>query len=241
MKHLITYCSDKMTISAKLCLLSGLEVGGCNFGSCYTPHDIDENFKRNNKEILEAERGAGYWLWKPYFINEKMQSLSDGDILIYSDAGVQFINSIDHVLNVMDDDIFFFGNNYNHVDWCKADTLRATKCYTDLDTKQIQASVIIIKVNSKTKEFIKTWLSYCTFKPLIDDSPSLFFPNYPTFAEHRHDQAILTCLQINWGYKLHYWPASYNDGAFHYEKIEQYKDDNYPIIFLHHRRRNNEY
>jgi hypothetical protein len=230
-----------MTISAKLCLLSGLK-NGCHFGTCYTPYDIDEEFRKNNKEILDEPRGNGYWLWKPYFIYEKMKSLSDGEILIYSDAGVEFINDINHIINVMTEDIFFFGNNYNHVDWCKGDTLieilnRDMLCFSD---KQIQASVIIFKINNETKAFVKQWLDYCQDKQLIDDSPSEL-PNLDTFAEHRHDQAILTCLALNDGFSFHYWPASYNDGAFHYEKIEQYKGDNYPIIFHHHRKRNNEW
>ena len=32
----------------------------------YGPKDIDEAFRRHNEEILNAPRGGGYYLWKPY-------------------------------------------------------------------------------------------------------------------------------------------------------------------------------
>jgi hypothetical protein len=70
----------------------------------------------------------------------------------------------------------------------------------------------------------------------IDDSPSKL-PNYPTFAEHRHDQAILTCLQIKYGYKLHFWPTKYSEHIRHTARPE----DNYPTMFNHHRKRDHEW
>ena len=34
----------------------------------FSPKDIDKNFYEKFKVILNQERGAGYWLWKYYFI-----------------------------------------------------------------------------------------------------------------------------------------------------------------------------
>jgi hypothetical protein len=160
--------------------------------------------------------------------------MPENHILIYSDAGVEFINNVSHIIDRMDEDIFFFGNNYNHIDWCKGDVLNTFKVFED--KKQVQASVIFFRNTQKVRDFVKEWLLYCQMPYFIDDSPSLF-PNVSTFQEHRHDQAILTCLQIKYGYKLHWWPASYNDGQFTYDKISEYQNDNYPVIFHHHRKR----
>jgi len=136
------------------------------------------------------------------------------------------------------DDVFLFGNNWRHVDWCKGDVLDAIQDATD--ERQVQASVIFIRKTAESMRFVKEWLLWCQMPGLIDDSPSKT-PNYPTFQEHRHDQAILTCLQIKHGYRLHWWPASYSDGAFVYDKLPQYAGDDYPVLFNHHRKRNNEY
>jgi len=145
-----------------------------------------------------------------------------------------------HIIDRMDEDIFFFGNNWNHVDWCKMDVIMAiNRGDVSILAKQVQASVIFFRNTQKVRDFVKEWLLYCQMPNFIDDSPSKLL-NVFTFQEHRHDQAILTSLQIKHGYKLHWWPASYSDGQFAYDKIEQYQNDNYPVIFNHHRKRNDE-
>jgi hypothetical protein len=220
------------------------------FEHVYTaaPEHIDAPFMKFNADILRSERGCGFWLWKPYFINRVMMDLKEGDILAYSDAGVEWVAPVSHILDRMDEDVFLFTNGHKHVEWCKMDVIKGidSKCYYFTDEQveksgfssapmtpnwytQVQASVIIIKVTSKTRNFIKEWLLYCQMPGFIDDSPSMT-QNYPTFADHRHDQAILTCMQIKYGFKLHWWPTQYS------EHIRVAGDD-YPVIFNHHRKR----
>jgi hypothetical protein len=241
MTTLISYASDNMTISQERLVVSAYKWGIDNVIS-YNRQHIDKGFYLNNKDILDAERGAGYWLWKPYIINKTINQLSEGDILIYSDAGVAFINDPKCIIDQMDEDIFMFSNGWPHVEWCKGDVLAAILPITNHDIygykhigpdiKQVQASVIFFKVTDKAKAFIKEWLLYCQMPWFIDDSPSVL-SNFPTFAEHRHDQAILTCLQIKYGYKTHWWPTIYSE---HLPRT-----DSYPAMFEHHRLRNHEY
>lgn len=246
MTTLISYASDNMTISQEALVCSAWHYGVDNVIS-YGRKDIDENFYLTNKVVLDAERGAGYWLWKPYIINKTIHKLNEGDILIYGDAGVRLINDPRAIIQKMDEDIFFFSNGFPHVEWCKGDVLGSILPlfygWTDYvyqiqepektaTFKQVQASVIFFKVTQKTKDFIKEWLLYSQMPEFIDDSSSKL-PNYPTFAEHRHDQAILTCLQIKYGYKLHWWPTIYSE---HLPRT-----DSYPPMFEHHRLRNHEW
>lgn len=251
MIRLVTYSDHNMTISRKKCIESAMKYGVEQVHEWNREMLEATEFYQLNREILDQPRGSGYWLWKPYIIYKAMFDMHEGDILVYSDAGVQFINSVHHIINVMNQDLFLFGNNWNHVDWCKGGVLEKIfgnsnewHDISDWDAlpveKQVQASVIFIRVSKASKEFIKEWLMYCQLPNLIDDTPSKFH-NAITFAEHRHDQAILTCLAYKYFYKLHWWPASYTNGGFVYDKIEQYKEDNYPVIFNHHRRRNSDY
>lgn len=239
-----------MTISRERCIKSALSHGVDSVHEWDREMIQQTEFYQLNKEILDAPRGSGFWAWKSFIIYKALLDMNESDVLCYADAGIEFINDVQHIIDVMDEDVFLFGNNWNHVDWCKGDTFFAINggfhCSVhDLMEsyavhKQVQASVIFIRPTQKAKEFIKEWLCYCMMPGLIDDRPSKE-PNYPTFSDHRHDQAILTCLQIKHGYKLHWWPASYSNGAFIYEKIEQYKNDNYPVMWNHHRLRNSEY
>lgn len=70
---------------------------------------------------------------------------------------------------------------------------------------------------------------YCQMPGLIDDSPSKS-PNYPTFADHRHDQAILSCVAYKYFIKGRWFPTTTN-------MHQQQPGDSYPAVILHHRRR----
>jgi len=241
MTILISYASQNMTISQERLVVSVYKWGIDKVIS-YSRSDIDETFYQNNRDILDAKRGAGYWLWKPYIINKTINQLNEGDILIYSDAGICLINDPMAIINQMDEDVFLFSNGWPHVEWCKWDCIDKILKWskeggsysneTRTTFKQVQASVIFFKVTDKAKAFIKEWLLYCQMPGFIDDSPSKI-GNFPTFAEHRHDQSILTCLQIKYGYKTHWWPTIYSE---HLPRT-----DSYPAMFEHHRLRNHEY
>lgn len=232
----ITYASENMSKSGELCILSA-EKMGVHDSSCVVGVTEYDTFQWLNKETLKQERGAGYWLWKPWIIAAEMDELKDDDILIYSDAGVEFIAPVREIVNRMDEDIFFFTNGHKHKEWCKADVMKAIngwRCLDNFEQTQVQASVIFFKVNQKTRDFVKEWLLWCQMPGFIDDSPSKE-ANCKTFAEHRHDQAILTCLQIKYGHKLHWWPTQYSN------HIPRSAEDSYPVMFNHHRKRNNEW
>lgn len=277
MIHLVTFSDDQMSRSRRLCIESALKHG---IDSIAGPHYFDPGIEYRDGLTLEwltsqpiydqmgadwwTNRGCGFWLWKPYIIDLVMGKLQDGDYLVYSDAGVEFIDNIRYVIDRMEQDVWLFGNNWEHAHWCKRDVIEAVwpdgyrdELYANAARnpdaiffdaswsrfgKQVQASVIFFRVSDHTRAFVKEWLDWCLFEGgrLIDDSPSRA-PNHPEFREHRHDQAILTTLAYREGIKLHYWPAQYNDGAFVYPKLAEYAGDGYPVLFHHHRRRNHEW
>ena len=78
--------------------------------------DHDPSFRRRNQHILNRRRGAGYWLWKPYMLWHELYVAREGDIIVYSDAAVNFIAHIDHLLPLMkDQDILVFRHNAHKV------------------------------------------------------------------------------------------------------------------------------
>jgi hypothetical protein len=251
--HLVTFADESMRHSRNVCAESAKRNG--------VDHVIHLDFQNHLKRtwtygqhqaLFDQERGLGFWAWKPWAIREASHGCQPGSILIYSDAGVEFINSVSHIIERMDQDIFLFGNQWEHAHWCKRDIVDEiwpikfdNPIYGPHEVwksfgKQCQASVIFFRVSDYSKAFVKEWLDWCLFEGgrLIDDSPSRA-PNHPEFRENRHDQAILTTMAYREGIKLHWWPASYNDGAFVHEKGD-YTDD-YPVMFNHHRKRDHEW
>lgn len=50
----------------------------------------DTEFWEKHGDFIEKnKRGYGYWIWKPYLIKKSMDSMKDGDILLYADCGCE--------------------------------------------------------------------------------------------------------------------------------------------------------
>lgn len=225
--RVITYFTPDMSIAAGKLIDSAHRFGMSARG--YT--DVDPTYRLMNS-VFNEHRGAGYWLWKPYIIFREMMHMSDGEYLMYCDAGVELL--AEPVFQT--DDVWLYGNMYQHEHWCKADTMNMI--YPGPYGKQVQASVIIVNVNGHSKNIIKEWLTWCEMPGLLDDCPSKT-KNRKGFQEHRHDQAVLTCVAYKYGIPLHWWPASYNNGQFTYPR-EGYSDT-YGVQYNHHRKRNHEW
>jgi hypothetical protein len=234
MIHHITYANGDMSISGAKCSESALAFG-CDRTTLYTPRDIDKAFRAKHNDILSEPRGAGYWLWKPYVIEQALSKIAIGDILVYTDAGLLFEADVNGLIDAMDSDIMVFGNRWRHGDWCRMDVLKAMGCETKTDIEQLQASCIIMRKSNRSIEFVQDWLYFCTLNRYITDDPSTE-PNEPTFREHRHDQAILTNIAMLYGLTWHWWPAQY---SLRYKY--QYPMDQYGVTFQHHRKRNHEW
>lgn len=245
MIHLATFASDDMSISAELCVSSGLR-NGCFSGSTYTPRSVLRIADDNHRELMKHPRGIGYWSWKPLIILDGMDIVDDGDMLIYADAGLEFIEPVQTIIDLMDQDIWLFGNEHLHARWCKRDIIEQVwPCDSDAATwdrcgKQAQASVIFFRVNDYTRAFVKEWLDWCLLEGgrLIDDSPSRS-PNHPEFIENRHDQAILTTMAYREGIKLHEWFVKYEN--YTPGRMTGYPRELERPFVYHHRRRNSEW
>lgn len=217
---LCCFASENMTMS-RLRLVNSFMLGQQSHTLWYDADSYDPEFYEKNKHILQQNRGAGYWLWKPYIIQKSLQQINDNEWLLYCDAGIEILSPIDS-LTQLGRDIVLFHNRYPHMDWCKMDVLNAMlPKWNDRKKRQVQASVILVKNTVRARRFINEWLKWCQEPGFIDDSPSKL-KNVNTFKEHRHDQAILCCLAIR-------------------DKIPTLSWYDYGNMFEHHRMRNNEY
>src|SRR6202012_5207593 len=48
-------------------------------------------WKKHGIFLLTAKRGLGYFLWKPFLISAKLNEIAEDDILVYADAGCEFV------------------------------------------------------------------------------------------------------------------------------------------------------
>lgn len=248
MIKLVTFTDSGMTISANKCAQSAMQHGAESY-SIWKPDDLSPEFRETMADVLKHERGAGFYCWKPYIVHREICRLKDGDILVYCDAGNEWVGNMRQAIDGMDQDILFFSNGWNHIDWCKMDccagilptwfdTLEGDIAEPDrtlMKAKQVQASTFFIRATPETRKFIQEWYAWSLLPGMIDNEPSKL-PNVSTFQEHRWDQSILCCLQIKYGYALHWFPTT---TAAHLKK--DYPNDTYPVLLNHHRKRNHEW
>ena len=75
--------------------------------------------------LMGTEMGAGYWLWKPYMIVKELATLDDGDVLIYVDNRLAFVEDpvclIEPLLHL--DDLVIFRNKPNEAAYPVANEL----------------------------------------------------------------------------------------------------------------------
>jgi hypothetical protein len=235
MIRLVTYADDRMSISAQNLINSAI-AHGVDSANRWHPLHLDQGFVQMASPTIEEQKGAGLYIWKPYVIWQEMQNLHDGDILIYADAGQTIISSVQPVIDRMYQDVMMFSNGWKHMDWCKMDVAEAILPNNiqneEAVLRQAQASLIFFRVSPESRKFVKEWMLWCLMPGFCDNSPSVL-PNVSTFQETRWDQSVLTCLQIKYGYTLHWFPSSTN-----WHNKDQHPNDNYPAIVDHHRKRN---
>lgn len=196
MIHFLTYSDGNY--QEKQQKLVGLASSGFNCIAENRNNLILTEFYSRNRAILDQNRGAGYWLWKPYYIYKHLNLINDGDILFYLDSGDSFKPELfrDFESVMKDRDYILTSGAFLQKHYTKGDCFYLMGC-DDSKYKnrlQLEAGILVFRKTAKTLEFVRKWLDFCRNPQIITDSPNLFLENSPGFVDHRHDQSILTNL-----------------------------------------------
>jgi len=178
--------------------------------------DIDEQFMNDNEYILNKERGGGYWLWKPYIINETLKKIKENDILFYIDSSYYFTEYFAQLYKNLDyDDIVIWRNkpnepSYYFKNWCKMDIIHKYNIYNDVFENNMEicwAGAMIMKKTIKIQNMMQEWLNMCVCND-ITDYPSTI-ENSAEFCDHRHDQSLLSIVLSKYKIQLHTFEKRY--------------------------------
>lgn len=207
----------------------------------YGPDDIDEVFRRRNKEILDTPRGGGYYLWKPYFYRKAYDELGEGDYLVYIDSGAVYINKIQYLIDCMEQEetpLMIFSLERERIEKgnTKRDAFLLTGCdearYTD--TPQSIGGYFVCKKAPEVKAYLDEVLQYAQDIRIISDKPNVMgLPNYAEFADHRHDQSVISLMSKKYGFKRFRDPSQF--GMTNRYETEVERRSTYPQIVDSHR------
>jgi hypothetical protein len=167
-----------------------------------------EFWPKHGEFILSNSRGYGYWLWKPYIIKKTMDSLNDGDRLMYLDGGCEistdkkeaFKYYIEHLIKQE----IMISASYAGLEciWNKMDLVKYINA-PETDIIQRQACATLFYVCERTRSLVNEWYEIASIYHFIDDSPSVL-ANCDNFEEHRHDQSVFSLLSKKYGFCMNY-------------------------------------
>ncbi len=209
-KHFITFgAGDNKYINAgnRLCkqandckLFDNIELYG------KTQLQNNNDFWKKHRFFIEKNsRGFGYWLWKPFLIKKKMETMNNGDILLYLDCGceidIQKKTELEKSFKVIIDDKIIGtmnGSGHNGLlekDWSKMDLILYLNMNEPqyINSVQRQGGSNMFYVCKETKDLVNEWYTIACIYHLLDDTRSKY-KNSATFKEHRHDQSIFSLL-----------------------------------------------
>ncbi|WP_127579951.1 hypothetical protein [Paenibacillus koleovorans] len=245
MKILINYADEKYKRTQKFNSWTGKYIGKLDKVYSFGPEDIDKDFKKRNKYILDVKRGNGLWLWKPYFILKVMEECDEGDIIFYSDSGAFFLRNINTLIETIDSEKKIWVSDIPLLEVCftKPSCFRNMNCDTDSYkySNQIQATFFLTINCKETRAFVKRWLTLCCDYNLI--SPEEGQHNIEgtgrKFVSHREDQSILSLLCKKEMIFAHLDPTQRGKYPEWYKRygnefLVPYHTEKYsPILFLH--------
>jgi len=236
-KYHINYANGRYLKAQEYCSQSAKAVGFDEVIS-FSINDIDRDFLEKNIKILSQPRGAGYWIWKPYFIKKTLEKINDGDLLVYSDSGSYYQNSVQPLIDLIKKEktgvLSFELKGLLEKTYTKKDTfvLMGLDDPKYSESSQREATYIWLIKNDFTVKLINEYLEFAQDERIITDLASQN-ENHPEFQDHRHDQSIWSLLCKKYDITPHRLISQH--GA---HLVNDFPNDTYGQIAMHHRNSN---
>ena len=169
----------------------------------FSPEDLEPVFSKHFQEILNQRRGGGYWIWKPYLIQRVLESLDEGDILIYCDAGCM-INSNGskrfkeyiELLTQSETGCVSFELPFKEIEFTKREVFDHFKSSESMIySNQLMATVIMLKKCQHATHLVNKWYAALCKNPSLFTDDKDDTAQYPEFIDHRHDQSVFSILR----------------------------------------------
>lgn len=224
----LTTLSNNLYKNSRLRLVESARRFGITDIRAYDFEEIKEtDFYKKNEEILSHVKTMGNWLWKPYIISEVLKTLSEGDIVIYCDSGIEIIADLEPVISICKEKepILLFGNcNDINADFTKRDCFVLMECDEEKFWygPHCDAAFTLFRKTDLSLTFLSHWLKYGSNKHIITDSPNNNgLENLPGYRGHRWDQSVLSLLAQKYQVSLYRIPTQFgNHYKMNYLRIE---------------------
>lgn len=211
-KIFIAYADAKMSYSLKRIGSQAKSLGIFDDVILYTPDDLPDYAKKAH--LMTYSYGGGYWCWKPVIIYETLQKYEEGTVVCYVDAGCTLRQGIEWKLfwefmkkysgicfkysDVMPSWGRFGSTSTKIKHWTKKKSLLFLDSYVGTqeyrEDNKVMGGILLFK--GRENPLVKDWLNISINHPqiIIDPDVEEMADQYDFFAQHKHDQSVLTAL-----------------------------------------------
>jgi hypothetical protein len=200
-KNFITFVNNGY-MSTERIFKEAQESGFFDTISIKNEYDIREFIEKHKDFIINNKPGYGRWIWKPKIILDTLESIDEGDFLIYTDAG-SYINKhgrqrFEEYLSLLDDDkpfgVFSTSPKYSVKQYVKRDAIM--HYYPEFDVQENftyqYAGIMIIKKNIFSLKVIKEWKNLCENYSYLDTSKSKKFKERKFYCGNDSDAGLFS-------------------------------------------------
>jgi len=206
-KYAITYSDDKYRTQREF--LKETAVASSFFDDVRTfgPKDIEPTFAYEAGQRLLMEKGAGYWLWKPYLIKDMFEHMHENDLLFYFDAGCmvnvmgqhRFQQYVEMLIN-SDSGTIDFELPYKEYQYTFKETFDYFQSPQQIiNSNQLMATILAFRKCTHTMNLIDIWYDVARHKPILFTDEGEAYPQHSDFIAHRHDQSVFSVIRKQYG------------------------------------------
>lgn len=199
MIHFITYGDGPFENARKRIVEEAKNTNWFDTISSYTRETLSEKFRQDYSHVLRQTRGGGYWIWKFDVLQQKMDEIPDGEIIVYLDSGCtinprgkerfrEYIN----MLNDSEEGIISFELNELEEEYTTKQLLEHFDCGENKPF-QYMATVLMMKKANHVQDILNMCFDVIqTDWRLITDFYNKTTEQSTQFKDNRHDQSILS-------------------------------------------------
>lgn len=216
---LLTFSSSRFIGSARLLCKRAIELD-FTFVRIFSPLDLTSNFVQENAETLIHQRGAGYWIWKPWIILDTLKILDGDEGFLYLDAGALPNLHVDSYLNFLTDGKIHLWSQKSALEdnkyWVDPDVWEHIVGDRDVRGTHAWAGAILSPNTEECRRIIEMWLNLCLNPKLLRPETFQSYTRGSELIAHRHDQSILNCLIFKYPdlFRVHALNESIHNGEF---------------------------
>lgn len=202
-KHLISYGCERYSLQRELFKAIASSSEFFDEVTIFTPDDFDLEFASKMRGTLSLTKGGGFWLWKPYFIKKMLDSIGDGDLLIYCGANCivnpwgkpRFDAYIDRLITCKTGALAF-ELPYKESEYTKLEVFAHFDCPEELiRSNQLMATIVMLRKCRHTSMMVDEWFETACTHPFLFTDELRTLPQDHDFIAHRYDQSVFSVIR----------------------------------------------